>query len=42
MLASVDQAAGAQGIKIAEGNGGLPKVSLVSPHGRSINLPQLK
>ncbi|XP_042389663.1 putative glucose-6-phosphate 1-epimerase [Zingiber officinale] len=33
VLASVDQTASAQGIKIAEGNGGLPKVSLVSPHG---------
>ncbi|XP_074587315.1 putative glucose-6-phosphate 1-epimerase isoform X2 [Curcuma longa] len=31
--ASVDQTASAQGIKMAEGNGGLPKVSLVSPHG---------
>ncbi|URE19723.1 Aldose 1-epimerase [Musa troglodytarum] len=32
-LASLDQKTYAQGIKISEGNGGLPKVSLLSPHG---------
>lgn len=36
-FASLEQKTYAQGIKISEGNGGLPKVSLLSPHGRSIS-----
>ncbi|CAL9151086.1 putative glucose-6-phosphate 1-epimerase [Musa acuminata AAA Group] len=32
-FASLEQKTYAQGIKISEGNGGLPKVSLLSPHG---------
>ncbi|CAL9774925.1 unnamed protein product [Musa acuminata subsp. burmannicoides] len=32
-FASLEQMTYAQGIKISEGNGGLPKVSLLSPHG---------